>query len=238
MKRGTHVPTDSQSQTAPANLWPLLLVSGLVALLMFALSFWAWGQLPGDAQIPVHWGPAGQPDRYGGKFEGLMLMPLIFLGIIGLLAAVPHIDPRRGNILRSQGAYQAIWWVMLLFFAGLHGALILNILGYTVPIGQIVPAGVGVMFLVMGRYMGRIRSNFMFGIRTPWTLTSELSWRKTHLWGGRAFMVMGALLLLVALLPPSGWWVGLLMGGGIGMVVGLFVYSYLVWRDDPDSERQ
>ena len=101
-----------------------------------------------------------------------------------------------------------------------------------------VPAGVGVMFLVIGYYMGRMRSNYMMGIRTPWTLTSELSWQKTHLWGGRAFMLLGVLFALTGFLPISGWWIGVLMGGMLAMIIGLFVYSYLVWKDDPNAERR
>ena len=127
---------------------------------------------------------------------------------------------------------------MLAFFAVLHGVLILNVLGYNVSVGLFVPVGVGVMFLVIGYCMGRIRSNFMVGIRTPWTLTSELSWQKTHLWGGRAFMLLGVLLALTGFFPASGWWIGVLMGGMLAMIVGLFVYSYLVWKDDPDAERR
>lgn len=226
------------ADTPSADFRPILIVSGVVAVLLFALSFWAWGQVPEGAQIPVHWGADGQPDRYGGKFEGLMLMPLIFVGITILLAVVPRVDPRRGNILRSQGAYQAVWWVVIAFFALLHIALILNVLGYNVDIGMLVPAGVGLMFMVIGAYMGRIRSNFMFGIRTPWTLTSELAWRKTHQWGGRAFVVLGALLLASGIFPTGELWVGLVLGGSIVMLVGLFAYSYFVWKQDPEAERQ
>jgi len=232
--------TKSRTETAgrTAGISSLLIASGVVAILMFALSGWAWLQLPGDASIPVHWGIDGQPDRYGGKWEGLLLMPLIFVGITVLFAFIPRIDPRRGNILNSQGAYQAVWWVMLLFLTGLHLTLILNILGYNVSVGRFVPVGIGLMFLVIGRYMGRIRSNFMFGIRTPWTLTSELSWQKTHLWGGRLFLLLGALLMAAGLFPLSRFWFGLLMGGVLLMVAGLFVYSYRVWKEDPNASRQ
>jgi len=221
-----------------AGIRSLLIASSVVAILLFALSGWAWLQLPGDASIPVHWGVDGQPDRYGGKWEGLLLMPLIFVGISVLFAFIPRIDPRRGNILNSQGAYQAVWWAMLIFFAGLHATLILNILGYNVSVGRFVPVGIGLMFLVIGRYMGRIRSNFLFGIRTPWTLTSELSWQKTHRLGGRLFMLLGLLLIAAGLLPPSARWFGLLMGGVLLMVAGLFAYSYRVWKEDPNASRQ
>ena len=231
--RQSHTPT-----TTISSFTPLLIASGIVAIFLFSISLWAWGQLPADAQIPVHWGVNGQPDRYGGKWEGLLLMPMIFVGVIALLTIIPRIDPRSNNILNSQGAYQAFWWMFLVFFAGLHVALVLNILGYNVNIGMITPAAVGMLFVVLGRYMGRIRSNFMFGIRTPWTLTSELSWQKTHLWGGRLFMLLGVLLIISGLFPLSTVWFGLFMGGIIGLVVGLFVYSYLIWKDDPNASRQ
>ncbi|MBP7960842.1 MAG: SdpI family protein [Caldilineaceae bacterium] len=234
----TNQPPAPYSAISSPKFKPLLIASGIVIVAMFALSWWAWGQVPAGSEIPVHWGVDGQPDRYGGKFEGLMLMPLIFLGITALFAVIPRIDPRGGNILRSEGAYQALWWVMLAFFGVLHGVLILNVLGYNVSVGLFVPAGVGVMFLVIGYYMGRMRSNYMMGIRTPWTLTSELSWQKTHLWGGRAFMLLGVLLALTGFLPISGWWIGVLMGGMLAMIIGLFVYSYLVWKGDPNAERR
>ncbi|HRJ40988.1 MAG: SdpI family protein [Caldilineaceae bacterium] len=236
MENSTKSRTEMTGWTA--GIRSLLIASSVVAILLFALSGWAWLQLPGDASIPVHWGVDGQPDRYGGKWEGLLLMPLIFVGISVLFAFIPRIDPRRGNILNSQGAYQAVWWAMLIFFAGLHATLILNILGYNVSVGRFVPVGIGLMFLVIGRYMGRIRSNFLFGIRTPWTLTSELSWQKTHRLGGRLFMLLGLLLIAAGLLPPSARWFGLLMGGVLLMVAGLFAYSYRVWKEDPNASRQ
>ena len=75
----TNQPPAPYSAISSAKFKPLLIASGIVIVAMFALSWWAWGQVPAGAEIPVHWGVDGQPDRYGGKFEGLMLMPLIFL---------------------------------------------------------------------------------------------------------------------------------------------------------------
>ena len=71
--------------------WPMwLLLIG-----MFALAAASWGATPD--RVPVHWGLNGSPDRWGGKFEGLMLMPLIALGIYLIMLFIPRIDPGRAN---------------------------------------------------------------------------------------------------------------------------------------------
>jgi uncharacterized membrane protein len=49
----------------------------MVLVAMFGLSAWAWLRLPAGASIPVHWNVAGEADGYGGKFEGLLLLPLV-----------------------------------------------------------------------------------------------------------------------------------------------------------------
>jgi len=36
-------------------------------------------------RIPVHWDASGHPDRYGGKREGSLLLPLVKLGVYLLL---------------------------------------------------------------------------------------------------------------------------------------------------------
>ena len=92
----TNQPSAPYSAISSAKFKPLLIASGIVIVAMFAVSWWAWGQVPAGAEIPVHWGVDGQPDRYGGKFEGLMLMPLIVLAVAALLCRHPsHRPPGR-----------------------------------------------------------------------------------------------------------------------------------------------
>lgn len=71
------------------------------------------------------------------------------------------------------------------------------------------------------------------GIRTPWTLSSERSWERTHQLGARLFAGLGVLVALSAALPEVG--VFLIPGGAGVVIVVLFVFSYVVWRDDPDK---
>jgi uncharacterized membrane protein len=87
--------------------------------------------------------------------------------------------------------------------------------------------------LVLGNFMGKIRPNWFVGIRTPWTLSSKLSWNKTHRAGGWTFIVVGLVAIAAAFLA-GGWGIGIFLGTTMVGVIGLAVYSYLVWRNDPE----
>ncbi len=123
---------------------------------------------------------------------------------------------------------------MLLYFLALHIILTLSVLGVAVDIGSLVPLLVGLMFVVIGAFLGRVKSNYMMGIRTPWTLSSELSWKKTHRLGGWLFMVEGVLVAVGAIASRGPLWVYLLMGSIVVLLVTVTVYSYIVWKGDPE----
>ncbi|MCB0026848.1 MAG: SdpI family protein, partial [Anaerolineales bacterium] len=112
------------------------------------------------------------------------------IGVVGLIAAIPFIEPRRSNLAMSRTAYVALWAVLLFYFLVLHVILVINalheagVVAFNLDVGRLVPISVGVLFVVIGNYLGKIRSNYMMGIRTPWTLASDLAWDKTHRLGG------------------------------------------------------
>jgi uncharacterized membrane protein len=225
---------ESVTKQSRRTLDPTLLVSILIVAAMFALSLWAWMQLPAGVQIPVHWGPSGEPDRYGGKFMGLMLMPAIAAGLVVLFEIIPRVEPRRENILRSRQAYNAVRVGLLLFLLGMHVVAVMAALGIALNMSRFVGVGMGLFMIVIGGYLGKVRSNYMFGIRTPWTLASDLSWEKTHRLGGRLFILSGLLIILSGILAPT-WSVWVLLITILGSTLVVMVYSYQVWKHDPDA---
>ncbi|MHB1319708.1 MAG: SdpI family protein [Anaerolineae bacterium] len=221
------------NDTQPVSIRTNLIVSAIAILVMLAVSSYAWFRLPDGVPVCTHWNAAGVCDGWGSKATGLFLMPAVVAGVAGLFAVIPRIDPRAANIAKSRTAYTAVWVTMLLFFVVLHGIVTLNLLGYKADIGAVMPVLTGVMFVAIGSVMGRVKSNYFFGIRTPWTLASELSWEKTHRLGGSLFIVEGVLIGLGSLLFPGEVWVYLLLGSIVVMLVTVTVYSYVVWRSDP-----
>lgn len=214
--------------TQPTFRNRMLLVSVLVVLIMFAFSAWAWFHLPAGALIPIHWGINGEANRYGGKAEGLLLMPFITLALSVLYYFLPRLDPKGENILRSGAAYRALWIVLLVFFLGMHTVTTLIALGYHLQMNQFILPAVSVLMIVMGNYMGKVRQNYLMGIRTPWTLANEEVWNKTHRLGGRLFVISGILSLLASLFGPI---IGLAVFS-ISMIATVgwtVIYSYIIF---------
>ena len=166
----------------------LLLVAAMFAL---AAAFW-----PSTSnQIPIHWNLSGQPDRYGGKFEGLLLMPLTALGLYLLLLLLPKVDPKRANYEVFRGTYLVVRLAVLVFLALIYGFILLWIRGIQLKASMVFPVLGGALFIAAGLLIGRIRPNWFVGIRTPWTLSSELSWRKTHQLGRWMLALVGVVFI-------------------------------------------
>jgi uncharacterized membrane protein len=198
---------------------------------MFILSAVVWPSAPD--RIPVHWDITGQVDRFGGKFEGLFLLPLMTIGIYLMLLFLPRLDPKRANYEKFAGVYRIIRTLLVVFMAGLHGVIIASVQGADIDVSMAVMVMVGLMLAVLGNYFGKLKPTWFVGIRTPWTLTSELSWVKTHRLGGKFFVGFGLLLALAGIVG-EGWLFLVVMGMFMASIVFLLIYSYLVWKSDPD----
>lgn len=214
----------------------MLTWSAIALIPMFLLSAWAWTKLPEGASMPVHWNAAGQIDRYGSKFEGVMMLPIVTVGLAVLLAGIPLFEPRQSNLLRSAKAYTITGVTALLFMLCLHVMMLMSAFGKIVSVVRVIFGATGILFIVIGNFFGKVRSNYFFGIRTPWTLSSELSWNKTHRLGGWLFVVLGLTLLVATAIAPDSLGVPLLLGGVILITAITMIYSYRVWKTDPHKQ--
>lgn len=205
---------------------------GVIAAMFVAVAI-RWPNVPD--RIPVHWNAAGEVDGYGGKFVGLLMLPLITLGLYLLLRYIPRIDPARANYASFGGAYLMVRVVLVVYMAFIFVLINVAITDQSaVPMDRLVVGAVAVLFLVLGGVMGKLRPNWFVGIRTPWTLSSKLSWVKTHRVGGWVFIGSGVVTLVAALFGGEVAFYAMFAVLIPGMVF-LVVYSYLVWRDDPDK---
>lgn len=222
-------------ETKKPRLARKIAVIGLGAAALTSLvSLLAWFELPADALIPIHWGLCGEPDRFAGR-QALFYLPLMVLGVAAVLVVVPLIEPRKLNLERSAKAYVMIAAAVMAILVGVHIVSIYGALGGEANMAGVLSILMGALFAIIGNYLGKVRSNFFVGVRTPWTLSSELSWNKTHRVAGRLFVAAGVLMILLALLAPPELAMGVPMAVlGIG-VVGVVVYSYIVWKADPDK---
>lgn len=212
----------------------LLLISAGCVAAMFAVSAWAYPRLP-DTPIAVHWGLNGQPDGYAGKAQALLMMPILAAGLSLLLALMPQILPRKSRLERSALAYSVTWIGVLLVLAVCHVVVLAKGMGAAFDVARPITFAVAVLMLAIGNYMGKIRYNYVFGVRTPWTLADERVWDKTHRFTGRWMVGCALVLGLVTLAAPEGpQGMGLMISGitlcaVIPAIAGV-LYSMLISR--------
>lgn len=198
---------------------------------MFLAAVISWPSAPD--QISVHWDFSGRPDRFGGKLEGLFLLPALALFVYVLMLYLPKVDPGRANHTQFAGAYSTFRVAVVVLLAAVYGFTHLYYRGVELDAVMVAAILSGGLFVVLGNSMGKLRPNWFVGIRTPWTLSSRLSWTRTHRLGGRLMVFAGVALLVSGLVgaPPLG--VALAFFAALVCVLFLVVYSYLVWRSDP-----
>jgi uncharacterized membrane protein len=232
--------TDDDRSRSPddqhVSVRPLLVVAAATIGAMLVASAAAWVALPDDAEIPIHWNLAGDVDGTASKAVGLLLTPLIAIGLTALLAAVPFLDPRRENMRRTMGPYNLVCSASIVFVGLVHLAVVWAALGNQLDIARLMGMGAAALFATIGLVMGRTRSNWFMGVRTPWTLSSELSWEKTHRLAGRLFLGAAGLMLLAAVVGTPELVLAVVVGSVLIVTVVTVTYSYLIWRDDPDRD--
>lgn len=202
--------------------WPLWLLMGGALLAGILL----YPDLPD--RIPSHWNIYGQIDGYSSRAFGAFFVPLLMVGIYLLMVLVPLLDPRRENYSRFAGAYTFLRWALVLFMLSLYVVTLLAALGYIVDISIFVKAGVAVLFIIIGNFMGQFRHNYFVGIKTPWTLANEDVWQRTHRMGGRLWVASG--LVCLALSPVNAAWSAYLYFAVLLLMTAApIAYSYLLF---------
>ena len=201
-----------------------------LALVLLAVLFSAsvYGRLP--QQMASHWNLNDQVDDTLPRFWGAFLMPIITLGLLGLLLLVPGIDPLKANIAMFRGAYNLFVLLMVVFLAYLHALTVAwNLDPDQFRLSAALLPAVGLLLICLGVLLRNVKRNYFIGIRTPWTLSSDSVWEQTHALGSKLFIGCGLLSLLGAFLGGAAALVFMLVPL-LGCTLYLVFYSYQLYR--------
>lgn len=208
----------------PATLFALLIIAAQILVSLATYPF-----LPDT--VPTHWNAAGQVNGYGPKWVIAVLFPLISIGVYALIRLLLAAGPRLGYQNSRRANLEIVNLIIngvLLFMLVLQLVMTAISLGMKIDINFVMILSISMLFIFIGNYMGKLRRNFWAGIRTPWTLSSDVVWERTHRLGGWLFVVGGLLGVIVSFVPFLRVWGFLAIT--LAIVVILFVYSYLAYQ--------
>lgn len=205
-----------------------VMVGWFLILVACAVSLWFYPQLPNP--VPTHWDMAGQVNGYTPKPWGVILFPLVMIGMWLVLWALPYISPKGFRLDSFLPVYGIISLAILAMLFVIMVIVFLAAKGNHIPVQRVAPIVVGLLLLVLGNYMGKVRKNFFVGIRTPWTLASDEVWMRTHHLGGWLFVVGGLIIAVAGLLAPAHLVPGILIAVVITVSLVTVGGSYVIYR--------
>jgi uncharacterized membrane protein len=196
----------------------------LISLSSFAIGIFLYPQLP--SVVVGHWDAAGNPNGAISKFWGLFLVPCIELFLFLLYYFIPKIDPLKNNIESFRKNYNLLWAVLSLFLFYIHLLTLYWNTGHVFSITTFLLPAFAILWLCIGYILKHTKRNWFVGIRTPWTLSSDEVWDKTHTLGGKLFQVVG-ICTLIGILVPKYSFLFMLIPVFIAVIITV-VYSYIL----------
>lgn len=199
-----------------------------IVLISFTFSFYFYPILP--EKITIHWNFEGKADGYMSKNTGLFLFPIIMTFLTFLFFIIPEIDPLKENIKEFRKYYDNFILLFFLFLFLIHLQIILWNYGIKISPNLILPSGFGFLFFYTGILLEKTKRNWFIGIRTPWTLSKDKVWEKTHKIGSKLFKILGFIAFLSIFF--SKYSLIIILSSSIFSIIFLFFYSYFLYKEE------
>lgn len=198
----------------------------IIIFLSFFLALFFYPFFP--EKVAFHWNIKGEVDGYISKFWGLFLMPFLSLFLFLLFLLIPKIDPLKENIERFRKYFDNFILILILFLFYLYLLTLFWNLGKRFNMVQFLVPAFAFLFFYCGILLENAKKNWFVGIRTPWTLSSDIVWEKTHKLGGKLFKASAIFSLLGMVFPNYAFF--LLIFPIILVSMYLFIFSYFEYQ--------
>ncbi len=175
----------------------------IILLIPFVFIYLKWDEFP--EQVAIHFNINGEADGWAKKEVGVLMGPLMNIGIYLILLIIPLIDPRKLNYALFEKKYGSIRLIIHLFFLFICFIISAEALDYKINTSQWMQIGIAGLFMVLGNYLKAVKPNYFVGVRTPWTLENETVWKKTHNVTAKLWVTLSAIVLIIQLFVFVSW---------------------------------
>jgi uncharacterized membrane protein len=197
-----------------------------VVIASFAIGIFLYPQFP--ETIATHWNAQGQVNGYMSKFWGLFLLPLLSLVLLLLFKVIPKIDPLKQNIAKFRKYFDNFVVLVMLFLFYIYMLTIFWNLGYSFDLVRMLVPALAVLIYCTGILLENTKRNWFIGIRTPWTMSSDKVWEKTHKIAGKLFKLIAVIVLFVIFFETAAFY--LILALLFFAVIYVVIYSYFEFK--------
>lgn len=204
------------------HLFPLCLIAiSLVSWLLL------WDKLPGS--LPSHWEVNGEVDKTSSTLVSFLFSNALLIAMYLMMVILPKIDPFKTNYRNFTKSYYKIMYAIISMFFAISYSILLIGLGVDLDMTKLITVALGALFIILGYSMPKIEQNFFVGIRTPWTISNETVWKKTHALGGKLYFTSGVI-ALVTLFISSDFALFAIIVPAILVSIISVIYSYVIHK--------
>lgn len=186
-------------------------------------------------QIPAHYNFAGEIDRWGSKYESLFF-PAATIGMGFFMLWMAKIsskseDSGKNNekIVFYTGMGISVWFTII-HCHSIYTAFSLaeNVTNTSADINQLVCIALGILLVLTGNVMPKLRNNSIIGLRTGWSTKNDTTWKKCQLFGGISFIIIGILTVAAGIFFQGYTAMFIALGLLVADTVVCIIYSYKI----------
>ncbi len=225
------------------------LLTRISALLPLVITL-IWLQFLPD-QIPAHYDFQGNINRWGSKWESLLLPGVVLLmALIFALAEKAELKKAAKDeklLARTESNVKLMRIIAIatnLMFTGMVVVMLVSASRETAANSTKMPAGLnrvlaillGATVGVLGNYMPKAKPNSFVGFRCGWTMFNDVTWQRCNRFAGWALMITGLAIVMSGILLPASWapWI-MIVQISLSLVISL-IYAAKVYREEKAKE--
>ncbi len=174
-----------------------IILSSIIILLPILIWLFMWEYLP--EEMAIYWGITGNVKGLAGKVFAVFGVPFIFLITHFICLGFILFDKKQKE--QNPKVLKMVFWIIPFISIFINAIMYCVAFGKVFNFSSIIFILLGIMFIVIGKYLPDIKQNKTIGIRVYWTLNNEENWEKTHKFSGKVWVFGGSVILFSAFMP-------------------------------------
>ncbi|MBD5135675.1 MAG: DUF1648 domain-containing protein [Lachnospiraceae bacterium] len=199
-----------------------ILITSFITLVPMFVGCILWNKLPDT--IATHFDSDNVPNGWSSKPVAVFVIPIVMVALHLICLAVTSADPKYKNI--GKKPLGIVFWIVPGVSLLGCGAIYTNALDIKIDSLFIAQIFIGVLIMVLGNILPKVKQNYSFGIKLPWTLNDEDNWNRTNRLAGWCMVIAGIIIIVTSFCKIV--WILIPI---VIITVGIpTVYSYLLFH--------